>query len=297
MTNKKFFLLSVVFTFQLYSCTENSAISPTSPVAEYTQIDFEPAWSDSGDKVVYIHSDIDNDFTGIYRIDSDGKNKKLILNSFANSPDWSPDGNRIVFSLNNNIYKINVNGDSLKYITDTGINSNPKWSSDGDWIAFSGCENSLCKILIMKSDGSQKTIIDTNAVYPNWVNGSSSLIYFKPILNNNGIQTGDTLCQYFFSNGSKQVISVLNNDQHKKNSYPEYIGDALIFCSMNKDGFVYIYRMNLDGSNIIKLTTSQSYTPDFSILNQKIIYTNRNKGEGRLWQMDKNGNGQMQFTF
>ncbi len=277
-------------------CSDNTQDSLSSSVPEYTLIDFEPAWSGSGNKIAYAHSNVNNDFTGIYIINSDGSNNRQLLNAFASSPDWSADEEWIVFAINNSIQKIKTNGDSLMTLTDGGINSNPKWSSDGSRIAYCDCGNLPCRVVIIKPDGSLKTIIDTNAVYPDWVNGSSSLIYFKPVKNNEGLQTGDTLIQYFLSSGEKKIISVLNDDNHRVNTFPVFADDAIIFCSMNKEGGIYIYRMNTDGSSIVKLTDSQGYAPDYSASLQKIVYTNRNKGNGRLWLMDKNGNGKVQFT-
>jgi Tol biopolymer transport system component len=294
--NKISYLIIVVFVFQFQACSEDTVSSFESTVPEYTQIDFEPAWSKSGNRIVYIHSDINADYTGIYMIDSDGENKQQLLNVFANSPDWSPGGNWLVFTITNTLFKIKTNGDSLTALADTGINSRPKWSNDGNWISYISCGNNTCGVWIMKPDGQQKTMIDNNASYANWVNGSSSLIYFKPIKNNNGTQSGDTLYLYSLT-GSKQSIIALNNDEHVINSYPVFAGDAIIFSSLNKTGYTYVYRMNPDGSNIIRLTTTQSYSPDYSLANSKIVYTNRNKGNGRLWIMDKNGNGEVQFTF
>ncbi|MDQ3021387.1 MAG: hypothetical protein M3R36_12585 [Bacteroidota bacterium] len=290
-------LLLTLSILQFLSCSDNTMDPSTSTSAEYTQIDFEPAWSNTGDRIAYVHSDMDFDFNGIYIVNTNGTNSRLLINGFTYSPDWSPDGSWIFFSQNNNISKVRTTGDSLISLTDNGINLYPKCSSDGNWLVYSECGTQPCDVWIMKPDGKQKNMMVTNATYPNWVNGSSSFIYFSPIKDNKGRQTGDTLAQYFFSNGSKQVIALLNGDDHIINSYPVSAGDEIIFCSMNKDGYVYVYSMNLNGNNIAKLTTAQSYSPDYSSANQKIIYTNRNNGNGRLWIMDKNGSGQVQFTY
>jgi Tol biopolymer transport system component len=291
-----FFLIIVVIVFKFQACSENPAELSKSTIPEYTQIDFEASWSKSGNRIAFVHSDVNNDFTGIYLLNSDGTNSRQLLNVFANSPDWSPDGNWIAITLSNSIYKIKTNGDSLTELTDAGINSRPKWSSDGNWISYISCSGNACNLWIMKPDGQQKTLIDVDCSYANWANGSSSLIYFKPIKDNNSIQSGDTIFQYFFT-GTKVPVVILNDDDHVINSYPVFAGDAIIFSSLNKAGYVYVYRMNLNGSDIIKLTSTQGYSPDYSLANDKIIYTNRNKGNGRLWIMDKSGNGKTQFTF
>ena len=79
--------------------------------------------------------------------------------------------------------------------------------------------------------------------------------------------------------------------------YPVFAGDRFIFCSADSTGSVYIYSMDTDGKNILKLTSGQGYSPDFSFANNKIVYTNRSPGNGRIWIMDKNGDNKMQVTF
>ncbi|MBK8552508.1 MAG: DUF5050 domain-containing protein [Ignavibacteria bacterium] len=247
--------------------------------------------------ITYAHSNIDPDFTGIYIINSNGTGKQQIISDFARCPDFSPGGDRIAFTQFENIYKIKTNGDSIVQLTSAGKNYFPKWSADNALIAFSNSINSdEYDIWTMNTDGSQKTLIDSNANYPDWVNGSSSLIYFKPMKNSGGSQTGDTLVQYFLSSNTKQVMAILTGDEHKINMYPSFAGDKIIFCSFDIESTAYVYSMDSDGSNITKLTTTQSYSPDYSPVNEKIVYTNRDKGNGRLWIMDKNGSEKTQLT-
>ena len=48
--------------------------------------------------------------------------------------------------------------------------------------------------------------------------------------------------------------------------------------------------------SINKLTTGQGWSPDFNAVNQKIVYTNRDPGNGRLWIMNKDGSNKIQLT-
>ncbi len=292
----KFFFLTLIVVVA-FSCKDNSIDSSTSPIPEYSQIDFEPSWSKTGNKIAYAHADRDNDISGIYTVNSNGTTTHQIVTGFARNPDWSPDSEWIVFSQGDQIFKIEGNGDSLVQLTNGGKNYYAKWSDDGNWISYSDCSGSQCNVWIMKPDGSQKTLIEMNANFPNWSAGSSILIYFKPVKNNNGNQIGDTLYQYDLNNGSRHVIAPLIDDDHIVNMYPVIRQSDVIFSSMNKAGYVYIYKMSLDGATITRLTDTQGYSPDFSAANLKIIYTNRNKGNGRLWIMDRNGNNKTQFTF
>lgn len=304
MKKENFFLKKLIyfavitFTLLFADCSDYSDIPSPSPIAEFTQIDFEPSWSESSDMITYAHSNIDPEFTGIYIINSDGTGKEQIITDFARCPDFSPGEDRIAFTQFENIYKIKTNGDSIVQLTSAGKNYFPKWSSDNTIIAFSNSNNSSdYNIWVMNTDGSQKTLIDSNANYPDWVDGSYSLIYFKPVILPDGSQSGDTLVQYFLSSNTKQVMAILFGDEHKINMYPSYAGDKIIFCSFNNISAAYVYSMDLNGSNIIKLTTTQSYSPDYSPAKGKIVYTNRDKGNGRLWIMDKDGSGKTQLTY
>lgn len=261
----------------------------------FSQIDFQASWSKDGNRIIFVHNDLFSDFTGIYKIDSNGDSNKMIMNAMANYPDFSPGGSHIVFTLNNSLNISTIDLDT-SWVFGNSLNcSNPKWRSDGNWISFIGCNGSGCSLFIMKPDGSQKTIVDSNVSYANWTGMNNSLIYFKPIKNSAGIQNGDTLCEYLFT-GIKKIIAVVQGDEHYINSFPCFAADAFIFCSLSKDGYSFVYRMNIDGSNLIKLTTTQSASPDFSQANQKIIYTNRNPGNGRLWKMNKDGTNKEQIT-
>lgn len=283
--------------FLCTGCSDNSIIRSDPPVAEYTQIDFEPSWSPDASTLAYIHSDINSDYTGIYLIKPDGTDNRPVINDFARCPDWSSDGKYIIFSQFDQIFKLKIEDNTIAQLTSGGKNFFPDWCPDSGLIVYSKSINSTdYNIFIMDSDGNLNHQIEENANYPSWENGSSSLIYFKPSRLNDGSQNGDTLVRYFLSDGSKENIIELNGNAHLINMYPEYTGDGFIFCSFDNTGNVYIYSMDLSGNNIVKLTSGQSYSPDYSFANNKIAYTNRTKGNGRVWIMDKNGNNKMQLT-
>ena len=84
----------------------------------------------------------------------------------AVDPDWSPDGNQIVFCLikesleNAKLYLINADGTGL---TEIGLGFDPSWSPVEDKIAYS----SNNQIYTMNSNGEDITQLTTE--YSNWV--------------------------------------------------------------------------------------------------------------------------------
>lgn len=278
---------------------QDQANTPTpGEFAEYTQIDFEPSWNLSGNKITYAHSNVDPDFSGIYSIDSDGSNYIHLISGFATGPDWSPDESHIVYTQFNDLYVSKSNGDSISRLTFGSRSNNPKWSGNENLIAYGRTNSVSSDIYVIRPDGSDNTLIDSNGKYPSWVDDTNSLIYFKQI--NEGkynSQIGDSLVQYFFNTGQINTIAVLKGDNYKFNSYPNMTDNGIIFCSKNNSGYSYIYKIDLNGENINRLTETQGYSPDYCSLNQKIVYTDRNIGNGRLWIMDTNGSNKTQITY
>lgn len=123
-------LLQLLCLSTLNLTCKSDPISPQPPciicLPGFRATDFQPAWSPDGKTIAYIHGDTTFESTGIYLIDTNGTNKRILFSSpSAYSPTWSPDGEWIAFSDNAQIYKIKVNGDSLTQLTKFGNNFFP----------------------------------------------------------------------------------------------------------------------------------------------------------------------------
>ena len=94
-----------------------------------------PAWSPSGDKIVFTWLQGGN--FAIYIMDSGGNNPERIVNPLAGfstaHPDWSPSGNILVYegydlqSNNRQIYTVDLNGGEPEKLTRKGINFFADW--------------------------------------------------------------------------------------------------------------------------------------------------------------------------
>ena len=103
----------------------------------------QATWCPDGKKVAYVAGPR---MQGKIKImDADGENCHLLFEGEGpqRTPQWSPDGKQIVFSMrskdhnNWNIFVINVDGTGLKNLTDsTRFAADPSWSPDGKKIAF-----------------------------------------------------------------------------------------------------------------------------------------------------------------
>lgn len=97
----------------------------------------------------------------IYTIEPDGTGLRQITHvpGDATSPDWSPDGRRIAFELDDQTHAgiaiMNTDGSDLVDLTPTGLNSQPAFTPDGHHLVY---ECAACAggdgIFLMRDDGS-----------------------------------------------------------------------------------------------------------------------------------------------
>jgi Tol biopolymer transport system component len=158
-------------------------------------IDSSPNWSPDGSQIVFVSGrDEAAPWTckidcgsEIYMMKYDGTEIRRITNSpgFDESPKWSPDGKRILFSSNRegnyNIYTMNTDGTEIKQLTDyLGFDGSPDWSPDGQQIVFVSDREGRNKLFTM--DIREKTINNlTNTVGderdPDWSSDGRKIIY------------------------------------------------------------------------------------------------------------------------
>ena len=296
-------LLWVLFliSFLLFNCSSEDEITSNTYKKGPLIIDNEPSWSPDGRTIAYYHN---SDLQGIYLVDTSGNNNRLLINIFNEyvfAPDWSPDGNWIAFCYRGHIYKIKSNGDSLTKLTYQGNNVYPSWSSDNQWIVFESNNDSpegSSSIWKMKYNGSEKVKI----INPH-EQGSVSM----PDLSHSSNYIACLIYEYlpnftqdiaiYYNNGTLHRILTIENSH---TLFPKFSPDdsKILFTERAISGLEFqLYEINVDGSNLRRLTDTQGCTADYSPDGQCLVYCDSRPDNGKLWIMNINGSGKRQLTF
>ena len=128
-------------------------------------VESQPAWSPDGSRIAFISNERPNllTFSGRFQVwlmEADGSRQTLLteIGGANTSPDWSPDGTRIVFDStrdgDHEIYVINIDGsDPVNLTQHPAHDTSPAWSPDGSRIAFVSDRDGNQEIYVMNADG------------------------------------------------------------------------------------------------------------------------------------------------
>lgn len=283
--------------FFISSCTkDNVTTNPEIPIdpGVYTIIDFAASWSPDGKQIVYLGDANLPATRDLYIVDTSGNNKRLLTHLNGNNPDWSPDGQWIVFEYDEQIYKKGIGTDtSLIQLTAVGENHFPSWSYDGQWIAYDArTDETFSYVWKMRSDGTNKkrviyTPTSGEVQSPDWFPDGIRLAVSRYIPNHGGgseISIIDT---------SGNILIEITNDRISDSRPKVSISNDILY--IHEEFLGQVMSVKPDGTEFKLLTGSQSDYACWSPDGNKIAYTNTN-GDGRIWMMKKDGTGKRKLT-
>lgn len=230
--------------------------------------------------------------TGLYIMDIDGINRRLLIRGRHWSPSWSPDGHWLVFTSDGVLQITNFNSDSIR--TFSGIKDlplfSPNWSKDGKEVLFSApltIEGGVFKIT--PDFTSLKRVFDpliNNGMYASWSPDRSKILYQKgnKELPSVEIFIIDTLLI------TEQRLTFDTEDDKDASWSPN--GEQITWSSS-----IRIMIMNSDGSNKKKLDYGRY--PSWSPSSDFIIYSNANFDFTKevLYKINKDGTDRIQLTY
>jgi len=241
-----------------------------------------PAWSPDGKRILF-----QSNRTGrwhLYVMNSDGSNVVDLTpgGEDCRNASFSPDGSRIVFygNLNDNddIFIMDADGRNVRRLTDApGRDIHPYWSYDGTKILFNSQrdnQNSF-EIYSMNPDGSGQTRITNTDEVETCAHLSPD---GKRILLLKGFLNGNDDIVLLNPDGSGEIN--LSDTPYANEGWPSWSPDGKrILFSSNRTGIFAVYVMNVDGTELRRLTDTNGTVEDaravFSPDGRKIAFTRR----------------------
>lgn len=156
-------------------------------------IDAQPAWSPDGSQIAFQSFDEGpfGPLARIYVINVDGTALRQLSPpideehdfAFDEGPTWSPDGTRLAFTRNAQLYLINADGTGFTAVPNEDLAQGASWSPDGTRIAYMS-QIPFGDIHIRNIDGSNLVAVTTNAQQensPSWSADGRRLVFERVI--------------------------------------------------------------------------------------------------------------------
>jgi Tol biopolymer transport system component len=118
-------------------------------------------WSPTGD-ILFVGDDRDTPGIGLYTMRGDGSGVELLREGSIGTPQWSPDGRRILFQSGSRILTVDAEGEDERTLVD-GVHGDVvfRWSPDGSRILFTRPVSARRgeELWIVSSDGSGRRLV------------------------------------------------------------------------------------------------------------------------------------------
>ena len=274
------------------------------------QVRGKPTWSPDGSKIAYW--EYSNGSADIFIMENDGSSKKNLTSSIWGdfNPVWNGDGVNIIFESdrdgNSGLYSIDIYSLTVnRIIEQTGFMGSADVSPNGQYILFESDMDEVGRdgnLEIYKFDSDESVIerITNNTARDfsaSWSDDGNSITFVS-------LETGDPNLVKIDSSGQNGVYLTTSRqsqlDPDGLRSAGEYSTKPITYHSIYDDQREYtdIYRMNEDGTGNIQLTDSLGYdaSPQWSSLNDKILFDSDRDGDLEIYVMNSDGTDQLNLS-
>jgi Tol biopolymer transport system component len=258
--------------------------------------DADPAWSPDGTKIAFRSLRDGN--SEIYVMNADGSSQTRLTSNtaFDQSPAWSPDGTKIAFVSNlvntDDIYVMNANGSSQTNLTNSYHQDlKPDWSPDGTKIAFHSNQSGDFDVHTLNVSGGGQSNLTNNTIADSGASWSPDGTKIAFASDRDSLRY-----EVFLTNpdGSSQT-NFTNSGQVELDPAWSSDGRRMAFTRNYND----VYAMDVDGTNLLQLTTDQfnDYKSSWSPDNSQITFVSDRGGQGsEIWKMNADGSSQTNLT-
>jgi Tol biopolymer transport system component len=227
-------------------------------------IDFEPALSKDRQKIAFMSNR--EGHVDIFVMNVDGTNPTNITSDGFNTdqyPAWSPDGSKIAFVSdrdgNSEIYVMNADGSSKTRLTFSADDeeSFPTWSPDGTQIAFvSDKDDFEFDLWVMTADGSNPTNlnrVDGADLFPDWSPDGTKIVFASK-------RNGGNYELFTVPAAGGAATQLTFSAPGQYDFKPTYSPDGTRICfESNRNPGFDLYSMNVDGTNVVRLTNTVGF--------------------------------------
>ncbi len=141
--------------------------------------EYSPRWSPDGSQLTYWRYPPKG--TAVFVINADGTQDTRLTDPemVAGDPDWSPDGNWIVFSDHplhefqccevSNLYRMHPDGSGMEQLTHYDTKdlraTQPRYTPDGQWIVFTAVTPSTRSLWAIPAEGGEPVVLAPGGIY------------------------------------------------------------------------------------------------------------------------------------
>lgn len=259
---------------------------------ELLRNDYGPAWSPDGNSIAFTRSMIGA--PQIWLMRSNGSEQGyLTLGAY---PDWSPNGAKIAFEHALDIYVITLSDSAVERLTEEGSSAFPRWSPEGTRIAYYCLSEGSRGMWVMKSDGTDKTLLFSGPV-ADWSPDGREMVFQRAAAND----AGEAMWVRDLESGEETAVTEAFHSSTYGN--PRWSPDGeLIAWSVGRN-WGEIWLAKVDGSDVCRLHAGGATEPAWSLDSRNIAFVRRLEGSIQgsctktIWTMRSDGEQCTQLTF
>ena len=210
-------------------------------------------------------------------------------------PSFSPDGTRIAFGSNGNIWIVNSDGTNPMQMTISGADLAPEWSPDGTKLTFTSSRSGSYQVWTMNQDGTNQVNISNSSSQDGFSiyspDGTKIAFERSPSATN---PVGRIWTMNPDGSGQMQITAGPGNDER-----PTYSPDGTtIAYSTNGDGNYEIYKIAATGGLATRLTnnTASDRYPTWAPDNSAIAFASNRSGTMNIWAIAPDGSNPTQIS-